>query len=50
MNDLIYRWKSGSPVQLVANLSLPGGFKMDSFDNVNCDVKTATGTSETKNF
>ena len=43
MNDLIYQWKAVNPVQMVANLSLPGGFKMDSFDNKNCDVKTATG-------
>jgi len=43
MNDLIYQWKEQNPVQMVANLSLPGGFKMDSFDNKNCDVKTATG-------
>lgn len=43
MNDLIYRWKEQNPVQMVANLSLPGGFKMDSFGNKNCDVKTATG-------
>ena len=43
MNDLIYKWKEANPVQMVANLSLPGGFKMDSFDNKNCDVKTATG-------
>ena len=43
MNDLIYRWKDNNPVQLVANLSLPGGFKMDDYDNESCDVKTATG-------
>ena len=43
MNDLIYRWKELNPVQMVANLSLPGGFKMDGFSNKNCDVKTATG-------
>jgi len=43
-NDLIYKWKSQSPVQMVANLSLPGGFKMDGFDNEICDVATATGT------
>lgn len=42
-NDLIYKWKSQSPVQMVANLSLPGGFKMDGFDNEICDVATATG-------
>ena len=44
MNDLIYHWKDQNPVQMVANLSLPGGFKMDGFNNKNCDVKTATGT------
>lgn len=43
MNDLIYRWKETNPVQMVANLSLPGGFKLDGFGNQNCDVKTATG-------
>lgn len=43
MNDLIYQWKHEGAVQMVANLSLPGGFKMDSYDSVNCDVKTATG-------
>ena len=43
MNDLIYRWKEKNPVQMVANLSLPGGFKLDGFGNLNCDVKTATG-------
>ena len=43
MNDLIYRWKEKNPVQMVANLSLPGGFKLDGFGNQNCDVKTATG-------
>ena len=43
MNDLIYRWKETNPVQMVANLSLPGGFKLDGFGNLNCDVKTATG-------
>jgi len=44
MNDLIYRWNENSPVQMVANLSLPGGFKLDNFGAVNCDVITATGT------
>jgi hypothetical protein len=43
MNDLIYRWNENSPVQMVANLSLPGGFKLDNFGSVNCDVITATG-------
>jgi len=43
MNDLIYRWNENSPVQMVANLSLPGGFKLDNFGAVNCDVITATG-------
>jgi len=43
MNDLIYRWIEDSPVQMVANLSLPGGFKLDNFGSVNCDVITATG-------
>ena len=43
MNDLIYQWKTDGAVHMVANLSLPGGFKMDSYDSVNCDVKTATG-------
>ncbi len=43
MNDLIYRWKENNPVQMVANLSLPGGFQLDGFGNLNCDVKTATG-------
>ena len=43
MNDLIYRWKDVSPVQMVSNLSLPGGFKMDGYSNENCDVQTATG-------
>ena len=50
-HDLVYRWKSEGPVQFAPNLTLPGGFKMDSFDNVNCDVKTATGnTNSTKNI
>ncbi|XP_071748632.1 glutamate-gated chloride channel isoform X3 [Lepeophtheirus salmonis] len=44
MNDLIYQWKETNPVQMVANLSLPGGFKLDGFTNHNCDVKTATGS------
>lgn len=49
-HDLVYRWKSEGPVQFAPNLTLPGGFKMDSFDNVNCDVKTATGNhNSTKN-
>lgn len=42
-NDLIYQWKSQGAVQFVANLSLPGGFKMDGHANVKCDVATATG-------
>lgn len=42
-NDLIYEWKSTKPVQFAGNISLPGGFKMDGYDNENCDVKTATG-------
>ena len=44
-NDLIYQWKSQGAVQFVANLSLPGGFKMDGHANVKCDVATATGNS-----
>ena len=44
-NDLIYQWKSQGAVQFVANLSLPGGFKMDGHANVKCDVATATGKS-----
>ncbi len=43
MSDLIYRWNENSPVQMVANLSLPGGFKLDNFGAVSCDVITATG-------
>ena len=43
MDDLIYRWNENSPVQMVANLSLPGGFKLDNFGSVSCDVITATG-------
>lgn len=43
MNDLIYRWKELNPVQMTANLSLPGGFKLDGDKHQNCDVKTATG-------
>lgn len=33
---------------MVANLSLPGGFKLDGFGNQNCDVKTATGTNNSR--
>ena len=37
-------WKTGgSPVQLTANLSLPGGFKLDNHTSLKCDVVTATG-------
>lgn len=43
MNDLIYRWKDTKPVQMAANLSLPGGFKLDNFQPQSCDVITATG-------
>jgi len=43
MNDLIYKWKDADPVQMTKNLSLPGGFKLDDFTQLNCDVKTATG-------
>ena len=43
-NDLVYMWKTGgSPVQLTANLSLPGGFKLDNHTSLKCDVVTATG-------
>ena len=50
MNDLIYRWIKDSPVQMVANLSLPGGFKLDNFGSVNCDVITATGNNDQRKF
>lgn len=44
-NDLVYMWKTGgSPVQLTANLSLPGGFKLDNHTSLKCDVVTATGS------
>ena len=43
MNDLIYKWIDEGPVQMVKNLSLPGGFKLDGFGDKSCDVKTATG-------
>ena len=42
-NDLIYRWKDSGPVQKTANLSLPGGFKLDGIGDKSCDVITATG-------
>jgi len=34
------------PVQFVKNLSLPGGFELDDFDDGNCDITTATGKNE----
>ena len=44
MDDLIYRWKEGEPVQIAGGAKeLPGGFKLDGFGDQNCDVITATG-------
>ena len=43
-NDLIYQWKDNGPVQKTANLSLPGGFKLDGIGDKKCDVITATGS------
>jgi len=43
-SDVEYVWKDGNPVQLAANLSLPGGFKLGAYGPKMCDVVTATGT------
>ena len=42
-SDVEYVWKDGNPVQLAANLSLPGGFKLGAYGPKMCDVVTATG-------
>jgi len=44
-DDLIYNWKGIGPVQIAKgiNESLPGGFKLDNFTDLRCDVKTTTG-------
>ena len=42
-DDLIYKWKIPDPVQLAGGLSLPGGFKLVNYTDLNCDVVTATG-------
>ena len=44
-DDLVYNWKGVGPVQIAKgiNESLPGGFKLDNFTDLRCDVKTTTG-------
>ena len=41
--DLIYVWDSSSALQIVPNMSLPGGFKLGSHGSDYCDVTTTTG-------
>ncbi len=41
--DVIYVWDDSSALQLVPNMSLPGGFKLKMFGSDYCDVTTNTG-------
>ena len=41
--DLVYVWKDEGALQFADNLTMPGGFILDTTGNQYCDVKTATG-------
>ena len=42
MDDLVFLWKDGDPVQITNNLNLPR-FTLEKFDTDYCNSKTNTG-------